>query len=65
MAKTHIIRFRVSREQFERLQARTKVSNKLTISDYLRYVALEQPLIYDKICENNGLLRELLGNPER
>ncbi len=61
MAKTYIVRFRITRDQREQMLSRAKILNKINISDFLRFVALEQPLIFDKIYENNRLLKEVLG----
>ncbi len=65
MAKTYIVRFRITRDQREQMISRAKILNKLNISDFLRYVALEQPLIFDKVYENNSLLKEILGKGKK
>jgi len=61
MPKTRMIKFRITPEQYQALLARTRASNALSVAAYLRQLAFEQPLLYDKLCENNKLLKEFIS----
>ena len=61
MVKTRIIKFRVTGKQYEDLVCRAGASNNISIAAYLRQLAFDQPMLYDKTCENNKLIRELIS----
>lgn len=55
-----MIKFRITPDQYEELLARTRASNALSVAEYLRKLAFEQPLLYDKLCETNKLVQMLV-----
>jgi hypothetical protein len=61
MPKTRMIKFRITPEQHHELLVRARASNALSVAAYLRQLAFQQPLLYDKLCEQTKLVREVLA----
>ena len=60
MAKNHILKFRVSKWQRERIEEEARVRGYVSIAAYLRDLALGSRLIDTKIIESNKISKELL-----
>ncbi len=61
MAKTHIINFRVSKQQSERILQEAQSKGYVTLASYLRNLALNKnQLIEEKIIETNQNVKKLL-----
>jgi hypothetical protein len=56
-----MIKFRITPEQYQELLAKAKASNALSVAAFLRQLAFQQPLLYDKLCEQTKLVREVLA----
>ena len=61
MAKTRLVKFKITGKQYEDLISRTRASNNISMAAYLRQLTFDQPMLYDKTCENNKLIRELIS----
>ncbi len=61
MPSNRIIKFRVTRDQYEKILFNTENYGHTTISSYLRSLALERNIVIEnKIIENNKLIKEIL-----
>ena len=60
MPKTHFIQIRVSRDQFERIRNNAGSKGYVTVSAYMRDLALEYGMITEKkIFEMHNLINEI------
>lgn len=63
MAKTHLIKFRVSSIQFEKIRAEADSKGYVSLASYLRDLALNRNrFIETKIIETNQLVKRILEN---
>jgi hypothetical protein len=61
MVKNHTFRFRVTEEQFEQINNRSKSKGYICIASYLRDLALNKnDLIESKILDTNEKVKKLL-----
>lgn len=62
MAKTHMLKFRVSKQQSETIRIEAQAKGYVSIASYIRDLALNRnQLIETKIIETNQNVKKLLG----
>lgn len=48
---THDLRVRMSRVQFEMLKSKAQLSGFSTIADYVRYILIENPFVFERMIK--------------
>ena len=64
MQKTHFVRFRVTEEEFNRIEQNAEEKGFKTISDYLRHLALDVDIRFIKMLVeiHNKVVKNEAGN---